>query len=243
MFRPVLAVHGSRQVFEQVKQAIDDRTIEPGSRLPSERELSATFGVSRTTIREAIKSLASLGLLEVRQGVGTIVSPGATTLEDPSYWLPWLAAHRDDVVALLQVREALEAKSAALAAEAVATGRSGSGDLISRMAGNLRQMEEAARSGDTATLERVDLEFHALLAELSGNRYLLRLSRSINHVLADRRAAMAIPGRAEKSLLEHSAIVAAVRRGEGPLAGQAMTAHLASVRSAVSELEGRGGGE
>ena len=193
-------------------------------------------------MREAVKSLASLGLLEVRQGVGTIVSPGSTTLEDPSYWLPWLTAHRTDVVALLEVREALEAKSAALAAQAVAGRTPGSEELVAQVDENLRQMMQAAQHLDLTTLERLDLEFHALLGELSGNRHLLKLSKSINHVFADRRAAMSIPGRARQSCLEHAGIVAAVREGKPAAASEAMTAHLSSTRSSVAKLDEKEGG-
>ncbi len=240
MFRPVLTVHGSRQVLEQIKRSIENRTLGPGARLPSERELAASFGVSRATVREAIQSLASLGLLEVRQGVGTVVSPQATTLEDPAYWLPWLTEHRSDVMALLQVREALEVKSASMAAQAAARVGPESMKFRGEARQNLRRMEEAAEALDLGTLERLDLEFHALLAEMSGNRYLVRLSKSINHVLTDRRAAMAIPGRARRSCLEHARIVTAVCEGQAGPAGEAMSAHLHSVREAVAKLRAEG---
>lgn len=240
MFRPVLAQHGSHLVFEQIRQSIEDGTYGPCCRLPSERELAASFGVSRATIREAIKSLASLGLLEVRQGVGTIVSPGSTTLEDPSYWLPWLTAHRKDVIALLEVREALEAKSAALAARSVSNGVPGGGALLEELGANLAGMEEATRRRDLVTLERLDLEFHALLAQLSGNHHLLRLSKSINHVFSDRRAAMSIPGRAERSCVEHARIVTAVRDGLSSEASEAMVTHLSSTLISVAKVQGKG---
>jgi GntR family transcriptional repressor for pyruvate dehydrogenase complex len=243
VFRPVLTVHGSRQVFEQIKRSIETQTLKPGARLPSERELAASFGVSRTTVREAIQSLASVGLLEVRQGFGTVVSSRATTLEDPAYWLPWLTEHRSDIVALLQVREALEVKSAALAAQAVIRVEPGANLLLLDLEHNLRKMEEASETLDIRTLERVDLEFHALLAQMSGNRYLVRLSKSINHVFADRRAAMAIPGRAPRSCLEHRGIVAAVSSGKSAAAGEAMSIHLHSVREAVDKLRAGGGAE
>lgn len=243
VFRPVTNQRSSVQVADEIRRAITDGTYGPGCRLPSERELAAAFGVSRTTVREALKSLASLGFLEIRQGTGTMVSPQATTLEDPAYWLPWLQAHHEDVLALLDVREALEAKSASLAARAVARARPGAAALLGRIEENLDLMAGAAERLDVITLERLDLEFHALLAELSGNRHLLRLSKSINHVLNDRRAAMAIPGRARQSHLEHGRIVAAVGAGRPAEAARAMTRHLASTRRSITALRTKNQGE
>ncbi len=237
MFTPVQRVRGSRQVVEQIKTLIDEGVLKPGEQLPAERELAARFGVSRATLREAVQSLSSLGLLEVRQGIGTSVSPHATTLEDPAYWLPWLSSHREDVRALLEVREALESKSAALAAEAVAAGRGGTGAAIKALEKNIAEMEESAAVADVTSLVRLDLEFHSLLSQMGGNVYLLRLARSINHVFADRRAVMAIPGRGDRSLAEHRGILVAVGSGHPAAAAAAMVAHLTSTKAAVDSME------
>lgn len=237
MFTPVRRVHGSRQVVEQIKKLVDEGGLRPGQRLPSERELAAQFGVSRATLREAVHSLASLGLLEVRQGIGTIVSPHATTLEDPACWLPWLTAHREDVVALLEVREALETKSAALAAGAAAEGKPGVDAILGLAGRNLEEMEGAVERSDLIALERLDLEFHSLIAQISGNKYLLRLARSVNHVFTDRRAIMSIPGRGGRSLAEHRPILTAIRSGQPAAAAEAMAYHIASTRATVLEME------
>lgn len=238
MFRPVQAVSNSRQVVEQVKKSIDDGTLAPGDRLPSERELALQFGVSRATVREAVQRLSTLGLLEVRQGVGTLVSHHATTLEDPAYWAPWLSNHREDVMALLVVREALEVRATTLAAEAVAKGRPELGELLDALDKNLADMEEATKRVDVSTLERLDLEFHVILAQMSGNRYLLRLAKSINHVFPDRRAVLALPGRAAQSLEEHRRIALAIREGRSEEAGRAYSEHLKSLQVTVEEIEG-----
>jgi len=243
LFTPVKRVQGSRLVVGQIKRRIDEGLLKPGQRLPSERELAAQFGVSRATLREAVQSLASLGLLEVRQGVGTIVSPHATTADDPAYWLPWLTTHREDVMALLEVREAVEAKSAALAARAVSGAQPGVAAILAELERNLEEMASAVERDDTLALERLDLEFHSLLAQAGGNKYLLKLARSVNHVFADRRAVMSIPGRGSRSLAEHRSILKAVTAGDAAAAAAAMTSHLESTRAAVAEMDGRAAAE
>lgn len=237
-FQPVTQVRGSRQVMEQIKQSILDGVYRPGESLPSHSALAEQFGVSRTTIREAVQSLASLGFLEIRQGIGTLVSSHATTLEDPALWLPWLTEHKEDVMALLDVREALEVKAAVLAAQAVARGAPETAKHLREMEHSLEEMARAAEFQDTAALERWDLEFHASLAQAADNSYLLRLARSINHVWADRRAVMAMPGRAALSLAEHAEVLKAVRAADSAAAAAAVARHLGSAKAAVAQLRG-----
>jgi GntR family transcriptional repressor for pyruvate dehydrogenase complex len=220
---------------EQVRRLIDEGQLKPGHRLPGERELALEFGVSRATLREAVQSLASLGLLEVRQGVGTRVSASATTAVDASFWLPWLTAHSEDVLALLDVREALETKAVELAAEAAGRGGAAAGSVLEALEGNLAEMERAVTAQDTVLLERLDLEFHSLLAQTAGNKYLLRFGRSVNHVFSDRRAVLSIPGRAAQSVADHRQILAGVKAGDPASAVRAMASHLASVKVAVAE--------
>jgi DNA-binding FadR family transcriptional regulator len=167
-----------------------------------------------------------------------LVSHHATTLEDPAYWAPWLSDHREDVMALLEVREALEVKATKLAAEAVAKGSPGVAEHLVALAKNVADMEDAARRVDVSTLERFDLEFHVILGQMSGNRYLLRLAKSINHVFPDRRAVLALPGRAAQSLEEHRRIASAIQEGRPAEAGQAYSDHLRSLQATIEEIEG-----
>ena len=235
-FHPVQTSSSSAQVVEQIRRLIEKGELAPGARLPSERDLALRFGVSRPTIREALRGLVTLRLLEARQGSGTFVSAHVTTDDDPAHWLPWLTAHHEDVLALLEVREALETKSAALAAVALAARNPGTQKTLKALTTNVEAMAAAAEQHDLAGLERRDLEFHSLLAELTHNRYLLNLSRSINHVFADRRAVMAIPGWAQHSVEQHRIILAAVRAGDTAGATAAMAIHMESTKARVRDL-------
>lgn len=197
--------------------------------------MAAQFGVSRATLREAIQALASLGYLEVRHGIGTTVSPHAA-IGDPGLWVPWLASHRDDVMTLLDVREALEVKAAALAATAIAAGRTGTAELMKSIAANLASWAKTSVRDNVTDIERLDMEFHLLITEMSGNSLLLRLDTSINHLISDRKGVMSVPGRAKQSLAEHRQIQRAVRHGDPAAAAAAMAKHMSSLKATVRQL-------
>src|SRR5438128_5858138 len=105
----------SEEVRLQIEGAIRSGDFAPGERLPSERELVETFGVSRVSVREAIRSLEALGLVRVYQGRGAFVSDRRSGLGEPL--ARWLDLHRHEVLELLAVRGALDGYAAQLAAE------------------------------------------------------------------------------------------------------------------------------
>lgn len=235
-FRPVRSSPSVQQVVDQIQQSIRDGHIPKGSRLSSVNDLAAQFGISRATVREALRVLSALGFVEVKHGRGIFVAQSVASLEDPRFWLPWLEAHREDVIALLEVREALEVKSAALAAARVARDPEGTSDQVEAIEENVARMVAAAGSQDLSLLERVDLEFHAMVARLAASPYLVRLCDSINHVFGDRRAVMSLPGRPGQSAAQHREIVNAIRRGDAAAATEAMGRHLQSTIASVREL-------
>jgi GntR family transcriptional repressor for pyruvate dehydrogenase complex len=235
--RPVRLQTGAQQVVEQIRDLIHHGHLAPGARLPSVRELAARFGVSQSTVREALQILAAFRLVGVRQGRGTFVTASAGDgAHDPAAWLPWLEAHRDDVLALLEVREVLERKAAALAARAVRSAPERTARLLAALEANLNEMTQAAQRHDIVALERIDRAFHGLIAELGGNPFLIYLSGSINHVFADRRAVMALPGRALQSAAQHQRIVEAIRAGDEQEAAARMSRHLESTMASVRAL-------
>src|SRR5579884_348756 len=234
--QPIRHQTSAAQVVQRIRQLIRDGGLSPGDRLPSVKELAASLRVSTATIREAIQILSTLRLVDVRQGRGTFVAPLAGAPDDPAYWLPWLEAHRDDVLALLEVREVLESKAAALAAEAVKSDDAGLPARLEALRHSVDAMEAAAREGNLAGLEQADLRFHSLVAELAGNPYLVYLSRSVNHIFADRRAVMALPGRAAQSIHQHRQIIDAISSGDPGRAAEAMSWHLASTIASVRDI-------
>lgn len=232
LFQPVASKQTPQQVADQIRELIRQGKLQPGARLPSERQLAAQFSVGRSSLREAVKSLSSLGYLDVKHGRGTFVA--ATAHEAEESWLPWLAAHRKDVLALLEVREALEVKAAALAA------RHRRDADLRRLAEANRRMAEALAAGALGDLEAHDIAFHRHLAEASRNPFLVKLNSSINHAMADRRAVFQIPGRARASIEEHERVAAAVARRDAEAATAAMAEHMSNVKVAVRRARARG---
>ena len=224
------------QVLEELKRLIEDGTLKPGDQLPSERELSERFGVSRSTIREAIQLLAALGLLEVQHGLGTFVRGSASDVEWlRNTWRDWTMHNSDQIRELLEVRRGIES----LAAELAAIHRDAAS--LTAMAEAIEQMRRARGTQDAPAFVEADMLFHGALSAASGNKTLARLADAIGKQLVRERAATwDIDGRPKRSLAEHTAIYEAVKRGHVTDARAAVIAHLTSIAHDVERLAAAG---
>lgn len=155
-----------RAVQDQLKRYILDQQLGPGDALPPETHLARTLGISRSSVREAVKALESLGILETRPGKGLFVRAFSLDpiLDNLAYGIIF---DRSSVVELLQVREYLEA---GLVVDAMAS-------LNSIQRATLRQLIQRMREGTERNedISGEDQAFHRLLAEATGNRLLLLL--------------------------------------------------------------------
>ncbi len=148
------------QVFAQIRDQIMDHTWPPGAKIPSEKTLAETLGVSRVSIREALHMLASLGLLESRHGEGTFVREYTGTAFLNTL-LPSLVLDKLDILQVLEYRKIAEKGNVALAVE-----RAGSAE-IEELERSLRIMEE--NKADPRAFADADLSFHFLVAKATGN--------------------------------------------------------------------------
>lgn len=220
-----------QQVVQTLRTLIDDGVLHPGDQLPSERQLSEQMEVSRGTVREAVQFLDALGLVDIRHGLGTFVSGSRDLDELRGEWRQWTVRNRERVHELLELRRGLESFAAELAAmRAVAEG-------IQAMADAIDAMEKASAVGDVPALVHADMLFHVALCEASGNKALVELAGTVGKGLLQERAlTWDIPGRAQRSVVEHSAILNAVRAAD-PLAARATAMeHLASVEHDLDEV-------
>ncbi len=207
-----------RQIAEQIAQLIASGEFLPGTRLPAERELAASLGVSRASVREAIISLEIGGLVEVRVGTGIFVAAMAAPRETATDEGP-------GPFELLDARKLVEGEIAALAAV-----RSQPSD-IAALRDSVREMEAAIR--DFAQREAVDREFHLRIAKATGNGSLELVVAGLWDQRAELWGRMQrhfhTPELALKTIEDHDAIVGAIAAHDAEAARAAMHRHLSRV--------------
>ena len=211
----------AERVTEQIRNYIVSGQLQPGDRMPPERELARQFGVSRTVVREAVRALMAQGLLEVRAGSGTIVrnpSPGAVA--QSMALLLRVGRERFDYHKVMEVRRLLEIEIAGLAAE-----RRTDEDLDALTA---LVEETPGLSGKPDDWLKNDMAFHAQLAQATKNELFSVLLDSITDIMVTvRRLGFTVPDAATRAYKYHSAILEQVQRGDPAGAREAMRDHLA----------------
>lgn len=227
-WEPVRRVRTHEQVLAQIEQKILDGTLRAGEKLPSERELVTALGVSRTSVREALRALEAMGVIEARTGSGHsagAVITGKSTPALTNLLRLHLALARISLADLVEIRVQLE-RNAALGAAAARTPE------------NIRQLAElitAMRSADSGYQEfnALDTEFHVSIARISGNALATDLMQALRGAVESEMAAAfarfddwrAVAG----SLVdEHEAILRAIEKGDGEAAAGLVDRHITS---------------
>ena len=208
-------------IVAQVRDLIRDGRLQPGQRLPAERELAERFQVSRASLREAIRTLELEGLVIIRPGTGTFVSEeGFDTAMD--VLARRLLAERESLADVVELRLVLEPQIAALAAQRATLEDKGRLEVI------LKEQEEQILRGETGSV--ADTAFHTAMASASHNEALVRLSATLVELLAPSRdESLQTPERSHRSVNSHRTILSAIQQGDAEAARQAMTEHIVSV--------------
>lgn len=203
------------QVAEQITAWIQDNGLAPGDRIPPERELASRLGVSRATLSQALVALEVIGVVEVRHGDGTTVtsSPGGKRI------IQAIRAHADRLPEIIETRDALETKIAALAAA-----RRTDEDLA-RIDDALAAMEADIDAGGRGV--EGDERFHGAVTAAAHSLLLAHLMDEIGDLILETRIeSLSQPGRPRTSLAGHRAIAEAIRAGDTEQAATAMHAHV-----------------
>ncbi|GAA5612322.1 FadR family transcriptional regulator [Streptomyces platensis] len=210
------------EAIEKIKGMIVSGALRPGDRLPKESELAAELGLSRNSLREAVRALSLIRILDVRQGDGTYV-----TSLDPQLLLEAMSFvvdfHRDDtVLEFLAVRRILEP-----AATAMAAGRIGTAELDALEA----QLDALGPSPSVEDLVACDLEFHRGIVAASGNSVLCSLLEGLSGPTTRARVWRGLTQKdaVARTLTEHRAILGALRDRDAEAARAWATVHIASV--------------
>jgi DNA-binding FadR family transcriptional regulator len=227
--KPVSRVTLGEQVAQQLARQISEGRWRPGDKLPSESELCATLRIGRSTLREAMKSLAFVGLVQMRPGEGTYVLDGTRLLIDR------LRAHgtlktEKELQDVGEARLILETELAALAAE-----RLQPADL-ENLEEILEQMKQSLgeEGGEYAAL---DVDFHLAVAKCSKNQMLHELLMPIRGILQEFIAkSQELPGIKHEAHEHHAKILAALRQRNPEKARRAMRAHLQTCEKAFTLL-------
>jgi len=224
-FRAVRKGRRYEEIADQIQQLILKGVLKPGDRLPPERELAAKLGVGRSSLRDAIRTLEVMGILEPRQGHGTVVrEPSAEALVVPLTNV--LMRKREMVAELLDVRRMIEPGLAARAA------KNATPEEVLHLEDVLRRQEDKIRRGEPAIEE--DDEFHYAIARAARNGVVLKVLDVLMDLLRESRArSLQVPGRIGKSYAGHRRVLAAIKRRDSAAAEAAVRKHLQEIEQIV----------
>jgi GntR family transcriptional repressor for pyruvate dehydrogenase complex len=219
----------ANRVTGQIEALIVEGRLQPGQRLPSERELADQLGVSRTVVREAVRGLVAKGLLEVRPGSGTLIrSPSARAVSQSMTLFLRAGQPNLDYTKIHEIRRVLEVEIAGLAAE-----RRTDEDLA-RLEGILAEM--AAIRDDRDRFAQSDVAFHSALASATHNElFVILLDSVVDVMLKVRQMGFDVPGSPANALKFHRAIYDPVRAGDPAGAREAMRVHLVDAEEVMRQ--------
>jgi DNA-binding FadR family transcriptional regulator len=213
----------TENVIGQILALIRNGTWKPGDALPSEKELTRSLGVSRPSVREALQSVAFLGLVELHAGRrARVKAPSFRTMFDPAGMAALL--QREDLVYLLEARLAIEVAAARLAAQRI--DRAG----LEGLERTVRDLSAHMLKRDVLRYVEADLAFHQCLIQATGNPIFIEVYEVIRRgIRASLRLTSSTPGGMRYGHGEHRAIFEAVQSGDPHQAEQTMRAHLGEV--------------
>jgi len=231
--KPIVTKRVYQEIIAQFVEMIRSDRIKAGEKLPAERILAEMFQVSRPSVREALRAMETIGLVEIRAGGGAYV----TDLNMAPFFntfAPLLTRHENFELELLELRELLEIRSAELTAENCTP------EIAEYLEEPILRMEASLKSGDKAEGLTGDLQFHKRISEKSGNYILKKASEFVNSLLE-------ISIRGGRSLIlqdednvtllyrEHRNIFDAIKANDPAGARESMTRHLKNIKEFYSK--------
>ncbi|MFI6680743.1 FadR/GntR family transcriptional regulator [Kribbella sp. NPDC050470] len=213
--RPVLRSRLYEQVADQISTWIKENGLLPGDRLPPERELAQRLGVSRATLSQALVALEVIGVVVVRHGDGTVLTERART----GAVIEAIRAHADRLPEIIEARDALESKLAALAAV-----RRTDDDLTAIRAA-LDRMERDIETGGRGV--DADEQLHGAITAAARSDLLTQMMAAIHDLIRETRLeSLSQPGRPRESLAGHRKVADAIAAGDPDAAAAAMHEHV-----------------
>lgn len=218
------------ETVERIAEMIRTGDYSPGDRLPGERKLAEQLRVGRTSIREAIRRLETMGLLESRHGLGTFVKDPSSEVIQAAL-VPHIITDQETLEKLFDIREIIEIEAAGRAAQRAKAGH------LAAMKKWGETVEVCIAREDAEGMIIADVEFHRQIIIATGNDILVKLMDSIVDLLRDMRYdSTSIPELLPIIARGHRAILAAIEAGDSQAARQAMKDHLTNIGSRVKDF-------
>jgi GntR family transcriptional repressor for pyruvate dehydrogenase complex len=231
MFKPIKKAKVYEEIVAKIKEMVEKGRFKSGDQLQVERELAEVFRVSRSSVREALRSLETQGFIESRQGDGTyIASQPVESLVRPLASV--ILTEKDDQMELFEMRRMIEPDLAYLAAERATE------EEIAMMEKVLALQEEQIARGEFGT--DVDRNFHYIMVRAAKNKAILRITDNIIDLLAESREQyLQVDGRPQKSILRHREVLDAIRARDPERAEKCMLEHLVDIETSLFGTSGR----
>lgn len=222
MFNPIKITKVYEQVIEQIKDMIADGTLKKGDKLPSERELVETLKVSRTSIREALRSMENIGLVECKQGEGNFIRKNIENSLYEPLSIMFMLQDSNKSQEIVELRLAIEVETAELAARKI----------------NFKELEELRLivnemkvNEDEDVSLSLDKEFHHKLAQAAHNILILNIMNAVSslvdaYIKDARRKIITIKGNKEILAVQHENIYKALAENNSEYAAIAMKVHI-----------------
>jgi GntR family transcriptional repressor for pyruvate dehydrogenase complex len=227
MFERISKKSVCERVIDQIKGSIANGELKPGDKLPSERTLAELFSVSRGTVREALRVLQYVGILEVRINDGTYLSTNINLVADQvrtSYLLKQFT-----FIELLEARKVLETAIAGFAAERITEEQLGNLETIYE--------EERHRRSDIQSFIRADVAFHMALADACQNSFFREMIEPVRELLEEsNRRQYEKSEQIETTLVYHRRILDAMKKKDPEKASSVMSSYLENIVHTTTEI-------
>ena len=229
MFKSVRPDRISQTIVDQIKEAIFQKKIKIGDKLPSERQMMEQFETSRVTVREALKNLENSGILEIRRG-----TQGGAFVRDPdvkfvsSFLQDMFSMGNIRVFDLTEARMAVEPFSVKIATERIKE------DSLEQIKQNIKETKECLKSNNPTDARLLTLEYHRLIAQASENPVIFFMVDSIMDIMENNVSTIVISAESiEKTLHYHEDIYEAVMKRNPEKAQALMLKHIQEIHAAL----------
>ncbi|SHJ08319.1 transcriptional regulator, GntR family [Dethiosulfatibacter aminovorans DSM 17477] len=236
MFKQVKSKKVYQHVVEQIQVMVMNGELKNGDKLPTERDLAEQLGVSRTSIREALRSLEMVGLVESRQGEGNFIGGNIRS----NFFEPlsvMFMLNQGDPRDILELRMVIEVEAAALAAKRVKN--EGREEDVKELNAIMQKLREATSEEESSS---ADLQLHYKISEITGNYLIMMLLNTISTLMetfieSARGMILVDYTSREKLLNEHQNLVDSISEGDSRKAVKFMRAHLETVNKTMEERQ------